>query len=199
MQQQLVTQAEFARILGRAQNREKAPSRQYINKLVNEGTIPLEGGKIDAAKALRILAERADPARELAALNRQAEGEEAPRAGWPDPPVGKDEASAEYRKQRAEREAVVTERERFNLDREKKLYVLKADVYDDMHAAGRKIRQKLDLITRWADEIASTLGVAGQDVKQLLKPKIRDLQQEIADALRLGDDDGEGTGAGDGA
>ena len=51
----LISQSEYAR--------QRGVSRQYVNRLVRQGVIALENGKIDPARADAALAARRDPAR----------------------------------------------------------------------------------------------------------------------------------------
>jgi hypothetical protein len=93
-----------------------------------------------------------------------------------------------------------TEREQYaaklaRLDYEQKMGNLlpKQEILDAMVASGRRIRQGLDGMIGWAEELDAAARNSGVDgVRTILKQKSRDLQTTIAESLSITDDDEQG-------
>ncbi|PKR54413.1 hypothetical protein [Thalassospira marina] len=105
----------------------------------------------------------------------------------------KETGDASYQKNRALRErynAKMAELDYF----EKVGRVLdKQDVEDAMVTAGRRIRQAMDAIPAWADEIYSVAqGGDVQAVRAILKGRIRGLEETIVASLTTDEPDSEG-------
>ncbi|WP_417844830.1 hypothetical protein [Thalassospira sp.] len=200
------SQADYARHCG--------VSRQAVSKWLKAGRIEkLPDGKIDFVKADHALQKTADPARAMA-LGRADPLAGACTGAWPvandaprkprddlfdyegsepDQPVAATDAGdASYQKSRALRE-------RYNAKMAELLYcekigkVLdKQDVEDAMVTAGRRIRQAMDAIIGWADEIYSTAQDGDvQAVRSILKSRVRGLEETIVASLTTDDPDSE--------
>lgn len=178
-----VSQSELARI------RKVTP--QAINKLVRQGRIPVNAKKqVNLPEAMRILDGDLDPSwTESPLANHRLADDEA------------DESAAggsEFREVKTQSERLRAEALQFDLDVKRGRYLLKQEVLDAMVNSGRRIRQMLDGAAEWADELCATAPGGPQEVRRLLKQKIRALEQQMADAISLrdGDDEQERDGSG---
>ncbi|RCK20080.1 hypothetical protein TH8_19645 [Thalassospira profundimaris] len=179
-------------------------SRQAISKLVKSGKIPVtrigNAIEINFAQADKALGQTIDPSRTLAAESgSQPVGK--PRSGDDlfDQTVvtqidagQSGEQGSDYQQHRAAREGYNAEIARLDLEERLGRLVDKHDVEESMVTAGRQIRQGLDAIPGWADEIDAAARNGGVNaVRSLLKEKVRGLEEMIADSLVvIVDDDG---------
>lgn len=181
-------------------------SRQAISKLVKNGKIPFTqtGSRIEInfAQADKALGQTIDPSRALAAQSAsQPIGKPEPKDDLFDQPtvttadVGQSgEQGTDYQQHRAAREGYNAEIARLDLEERLGRLIDKQDVEESMVTAGRQIRQGLDAIPGWSDEIDAAARNGGVNaVRALLKEKVRGLEEMIADSLVvLADDDSGG-------
>ncbi len=177
-------------------------SRQAISKLVKAGKIPLEeSGKINFARADMVLGQNMDPSRGLAA-NMAGQTNAADADGDADlfdqtsASTGSQRPADEsnYQTSRAKREGYNAELARLQLEQQQGFLIDRRDVEEAMVTAGRKIRQGMDGIGSWSDEIDAVARNGGVNaVRALLKDKVRGLEELIAASLTalVGDDDGD--------
>jgi hypothetical protein len=116
----------------------------------------------------------------------------AATSGRADAAADADAGDASYQKSRALRERYNAKMAEL-LYREKVGKVLgKQDVEDAMVTAGRRIRQAMDAIIGWADEIYSTAQDGDvQAVRSILKSRVRGLEETIVASLTTDDPDSE--------
>lgn len=150
----LVTQAEFARLLGVA--------RPYVNKLVTQGILTLdEDGKLDYDVSLTILKTRASPGHQLSRASsddtqamreiRSAAGEEPHSDAPPPESVG----IGSFQAARTQREYYAALNERVKYEREIGHQVDRAGVDRACKTAARLIR---DNVLAVPDQISATLA-----------------------------------------
>lgn len=192
------TQAQYAKHRG--------VSRQAISKLVKNGKIPFEkiDGKlvINFARADHALDQNVDPSRKLAAASSHQNVGTSPeddddlfavqvkKAG----PQNADDQGPGYQEHRALREGYNAELARIELEERLGNLINRQEVEEAMVTAGRRIRQGLDGVTSWADELDAAARNGGANaVRAVLKDKMRGLQELIAESLVAieGDEDGD--------
>lgn len=174
---ELITQADYARRKGR--------SRQYINRLVNEGVLPTEGERklinptaADAALPPSRKAATAEPTDadtpDTAAIPATSEpssgptvGQHLTRAKAHSETLRAKTAELEYRRRVGE--------------------LLPRDLVSDaMAEAGGKVARAIDRLVRDADEIAEAAVRGGaKEVRALLRGKIRNIRAEVAEFISL--------------
>ena len=139
-----ITQAEFARRNGW--------SKQYVAKLVKQGRITLEGGKIDPVAAKRAIDQLAEPSTVL----RHSEGQRSTTtAVQPSPPTDNRKA-VDYAAARTMREAYRAKMARLDYEEREGKLVDAAKVREEGFQAGRMIRDALFAIPdRLADVLAA--------------------------------------------
>ncbi len=178
-------------------------SRQAISKLVKTGKIPVEDdGKINFARADMARAQNMDPSRSLAAKMSGSPTTDIPHADGDDdsdlfdqvdasPVQTRPTGESSYQSSRAKREGYNAELARLQLEQQQSLLIDRREVEDAMVTAGRSIRQGLDGIASWSDEIDAAARNGGVNaVRSLLKEKVRGLEELIAASLTaLVDDD----------
>lgn len=168
-------------------------SKQRINALVREGRLGTnERKQVKLQDVITLFQQGRDPAWTDSPLSAAAVR--------PDAPAGEDEQeSLNFREVRTQRESIQVEAAQFELDVKKGKYLPKQEVLDAMVSSGRNIRQMLDAVTEWADELAAIAAGGPMEVRRLLKAKLRALEQQVADAISLrgGDEDDEQGYAGD--
>lgn len=172
MEKLIGTQADYARHAG--------VSRQAVHKMVTKGQVEMdENGQINFAEADFARQQHADPARqnndEEAAVTHAGSGADA------DP---------SYSQARATRERYQADLVRLEYEEKIGLLLRRQDVEDAMAMAGRKIRQSLDALPQWADDIdaaARNGGVAA--VRALLRDRVRELESKLVNSLNLLVDD----------
>lgn len=174
-----VTQAEFARM--------NDWSDAYVSKLVKQKKIEKVDGKIDFEKAMRALNRQADPAREMAIAAKATApaNTEAPTGAAADDQEGAGAQSDSFYEARTEREKYQALSAKLKYEKDLGQYLDKSEVVNSMIMAGRKIRQSMDAIIEWADEIAAITSAGGgaEDVKKFLKTRVRSLQQQTSEML----------------
>lgn|GEM_PF-2658068 len=75
-------------------------------------------------------------------------------------------------------------------ERQLGLWLPKREIEDAMVASGRKIRQGLDGVVGWADELDAAARNGGAEaVRTLLKKKARALESMVVESLNLLADD----------
>lgn len=172
-----MTQAQYADRIG--------TSRQYVNKLVQQGKITLDAdGKIDPLAADAALQKIADPARSLA-------DDDPPLVGDPPQTEAASDGGLSFSEARTQRERHAAELTRLQLEERRGNLLPKQEVLDSVVAAGRRIRQHLDVAPSWAEELTAAAVTGGEPaVRAFLREKVRELETTIADSLaRLGAED----------
>lgn len=167
----LLTQAEFAKANGWSQ--------PYVTKLKKQGKLVIENSKVNAEESLKRIKKSADPARALAQVSALPPAQNA---------MDTEQASSDapsFSDARTRRELAQAEAAEFELRRKRGMYLAKDEVIDGMVQSGRKIRQQMDAIIEWSDELASLSAAGGgaEDIRKFLKTKVRALEQKIADTL----------------
>ncbi|MDJ0685389.1 MAG: hypothetical protein QNJ84_11860 [Alphaproteobacteria bacterium] len=166
-------------------------SRQAVNKAVKQRKIPVRpDGQIDFEEADHARRQNGDPARRMAAM-----------AGEPEPPDHEDENLAldeaapktgglSFNKARTVREAYQAKMAELEYERQLGLWLRKQEVQDAMVASGRKIRQGLDGVVGWAEELDAAARNGGiEAVRTVLKERVRTLETMIVESLNLLADD----------
>lgn len=181
------TQKDYADHIGK--------SKQYVNKLVRQGRIPVRSdGKVDFAEADHALRRTADPARAMA---EDEPDNDAPASEASEPtPQPAPAGGVSYSNARTAREAYAAKLAKLEYEQRIGQVVSRREVEDAMVAAGRAIRSGLDAIPGLADEVVAVCSQGGGslEVRQLLRGRVRELEQVIADSLtRMGRDDGQDT------
>ena len=173
----MMTQVEYAKRIGK--------TNQYVNKLVRLGRIPVgEDGKIDPEAADEAMRRAADPSRRLG-TPAAAEPQDDDQSDAPMRAPRADSGGVSFTHARTAREAYQAKLAKLEYERQMDALRPKAEVVEGMVAAGRRIRQGLDAIPTWADEITGLI-VSGGDavaVRNWLRSKVRGLEQMIADHL----------------
>jgi hypothetical protein len=179
-------QAHFAKFIG--------CTKQNVYKMRKKGVIQLTGdGKVDPAAAVSAIERSRDPARAVTSgevKNEPAADASAAvqSASAPDP-LADDKAL--HIQSNARRQKFLADKAELEFREMSGALVRKDDVEDAMAEAGRRIRDGLDSIVTWSEEIEAAArkdGVSG--VRATLKEKIRVLEDMIARSL----DAGDGTG-----
>lgn len=99
-------------------------------------------------------------------------------------------AAETYSSARAERENYQAKIAKLEYERQLGKWLPRSEVEDAMVASARKIRQGLDAIVLWADELDAAARNGGVDgVRAILKTKLRALESAIAENLNLMADD----------
>lgn len=175
-------------------------SKQRINHLVKSGR--LEANRKREVELERVLAffemdlEASWPSKkETVAVENRA----APGGGDEDLSDLDLDTRAEIREADVRIKRVKAEELELNLAIRKGAFLPKKDIEEAMVASGRKIRQQLEVIPEWADELYALAAKADPaELRRLLKTKTRALQQKAADALSLlaeaGDEEADAVG-----
>lgn len=190
------SQADYARHRG--------ISKQAVNKAVKAGTIPLmPDGKIDFAEADRARADNGDPARRLslepespaptpsgrATTEPKPEPEPAAEAAAGGPPEA---GGLTFNAAKTAREAYQAKIAQLDYEQRVGQLLPRREVEDAMATSGRKIRQGLDGLVRWAGELDAAARNGGVDaVRLVLRDRVRALETLIVDSLNLLGDDGD--------
>jgi hypothetical protein len=173
----MLTQVEYARHIGK--------TKQYVNKLAKSGRIPVGAdGKIDPEAADEAMRRAADPARRLRAPIAAEPQDDDQGEASPQTPKA-DSGGVSFTHARTAREAYMAKLAKLEYERQMDAFRPKAEVVEGMVAAGRRIRQGLDAIPTWAEEITALI-TAGSDsftLRSWLRTKVRALEQMIADHL----------------
>ncbi len=174
MAQKLITQAEYARRLG--------VSRQYINRLVKSGKIPVfAGGKVDAAAADAARVDNADPARAPFSKLAQQEIPRFLREDLPQAPAA-DPKQSSYQDARTLREQANAQRAQLELKQLQGLLVEKKAVEKEIGSIYRDFREKLLRIPRREAGKLVTLKTE-REVAAYLEEMIRQALHSYADEL----------------
>ncbi|WP_073953759.1 hypothetical protein [Thalassospira sp. TSL5-1] len=188
------SKSEYARHLG--------VSPAAVTKMVKTGKIPVrDDGRIDFADADFARRANGDPARAPShSTNEPVEnrsdndaslfdlGEERDTSKQPDA-----RSNPTYTDARTEREQYAAKLARLDYEQKMGNLLPKQEILDAMVASGRRIRQGLDSMIGWAEEIDAAARNGGSDaVRTVLKQKTRDLQTMIAESLSITDDDEQG-------
>ncbi len=166
-------------------------SKQAVNKLVKQGKIPLTAdGQVDFAEADYERRQNGDPARRMAETHPQPHAVEG--ADEPDQePESEQQAvpgagGLSFTKARTAREAYQAKMAQLEYERQLGQWLPKREVEDAMVASGRKIRQGLDGVIGWADELDAAARNGGAEaVRALLKQKVRNLESMVVESLNL--------------
>ena len=162
-------------------------SKQRINALVTQGRLQTNAKKqVDMKEVLRLFTRDTDPAWD----------EQSARTGTrppaPQPDDDDDFDSSTFRDARTKQALITAERQQFELERQKGLYVPRADVDRAMESAGRRLGQQVDTIPHMADELyAAAHSGSSADLRRLLKAKARQIRQALADAMAGQDAQGD--------
>ncbi len=177
------TQAAYARHVG--------ISKQAVNKMVKQGKILLTAdGGIDFAEADHARRQNGDPARRMSEASAQIDGGSGP------PKYGKNDLAPSraapetgglsFSKARTAREAYQAKIIQLEYERQLGQWLPKREIEDAMVTSGRKIRQGLDGVISWADELDAAARNGGTDaVRVLLKEKVRGLETMVVESLNL--------------
>ena len=175
---ELISQSEYAR--------RKDVSRQYINRLVQQGKIPTDESKrIDPDIADTVLAQLADPARRLNG-NADDENEPVPVDDYDEENAGSPSVNGHtsFAKFRSAREAYQAKLAQLDYkEREGKL-VKKDEVEREAFDISRQLRDRFLSIPQ---EVAGTLvGMTDEkEIAKFVRSKIRDALMEAANDVSL--------------
>ncbi len=172
---ELISQSEYAR--------RRDVSRQYINKLVQQGKIPTDDKKrIDPDIADTVLEQDADPARRLNETEYESE------------PLPADDENAggvstnghtSFAKFRSAREAYQAKLAQLDYEERAGQLLKKADVERETYDAARLLRDRfLSLPQELAGALVSMSDE--KEIKKFLRAKIRDTLMEVAEDVSLG-------------
>lgn len=158
-------------------------SKQRINTLVGQGRLETNAKReVRSEDVRRLFAKDTDPAWE-----EQSEKQEPAASGPVDDAADDGEEANEspsFREARTREKLLSIEQKEFDLNRQRGLYVPRADVERAMESAGRKLRQQLDTLPHMADELyAAARDGSAADLRRLLKEKARRFEQALADAM----------------
>jgi len=187
------SKSEYARHLG--------VSPAAVTKMVKTGKIPVrEDGKIDFADADHARNQNGDPARS-SVLTDPVEAErddQNPLAMEPEGNRGtskqpEQKSGPTFTDARTEREQYAAKLARLDYEQKMGNLLPKQEIIDAMVASGRRIRQGLDGMIGWAEELDAAARNGGPDaVRSVLKSKIRSMQTMIAESLSITDDGEQG-------
>ena len=162
---ELISQAELARRLG--------VSRQYVNKLVRGGTLPLTGKKLDAASSIAILEQMANPGRPTKAT--------MPSLGTSSQP-NKGPTLAEAKTMK---EVYLARMARLRYEEEAGRFLEKAEVERRAQEVGMVVRQNLlSLPSRLMDQLA--VESDPREINALLEGEVREVLKMLAEELANG-------------
>lgn len=178
----IITRAEFARSVG--------VSRSAVTQAVARGRLRgaalLPDGRLRLGEALRQWRGDADPRRELGQLLAE------PAMSAPTPARDEGDEDPDYKAEKTREAQLKNAILEIELGRKQDRFRDVDEIARAMTTAGRNIRQKLDQVVTWADELAALpCGDAGA-IRAFLRDKARTLETDIAAQLAaLGDDDAE--------
>ncbi|WP_281648167.1 hypothetical protein [Parendozoicomonas sp. Alg238-R29] len=166
-----ITQAEFARRHGW--------SKQYVAKLVKQGRITLEGGKVDALTAKKAIDQLSEPSMSLREQAGQRHtGALIPASGSSSSTEGR--KAVDYAAARTMREAYRAKMARLDFEEREGKLIDAAKVREDAFRVGRMIRDALlGIPDRMADVLAAEDNAIR--VKQLLHQDIEEALQSLSD------------------
>lgn len=178
---QLVTQAEFARMEGKA--------RSYITALKHAGRLVMVGDKVDVEASRARIAATADPNRDDVALRHAAD------RGAPNPAVDTQKTekiteetpesspeSHDYQRSRAKKEHYLAEQARIEFEQQIGKLVEKSDVDAAVADVVTLFRQRLENIPyRFAPELVSKdLDTIRAILKQEVHGALAELERELS-------------------
>jgi hypothetical protein len=180
-----ISQAQYAQI------RKVTPQR--INALVKAGRIPVnEKKQVHLEEAERILNGDLHPSwpskQEQLAIVTQHSAQAA------DAEVAEGTSFRDAKTRSEEIKAKLAEME---YEQRLGMLVPKQEVLDAMVTSGRNIRQVIENIVNWADDIAALTGTAPLEIRKFLAAKKRELQQAVADRLNVSGEEPVKAGHGD--
>lgn len=164
-------------------------TKQRINTLVSQGRLKTNDKRqVNVQDVLRAFTKDSHPS-----WDEQRPAEAVPADLIADVGNKVDDESSSFRDARTRMALITAERQQFELDRQKGLYWLCADVERAQEAAGRKLRKLIEGLPMMADELfAIAQGGSAADVKKAMKEKTRTLLIGMAEAMqaagRLADD-----------
>lgn len=164
------TQKDYAEHIGK--------SKQYVNKLVKLGKIPLrDDKKVDFAEADFALNRVADPARQ------DLESEQSTPSLFSHKPAEK--SGPTFADVKTADQGYQAKLRKLQYEREIGKVVDKQDLEHALVAAGRTIRQKLDAIPTYAGEILALIHDGGGeiDLRKFLKKRVFELEEKISEKL----------------
>jgi hypothetical protein len=176
---ELVSQSEYAR--------RKNVSRQYINRLVQQGKIPADEEKrIDPDLADAVLAQLADPARRLNG-GTEEETDPVPADDYEEENAGSAPANGHtsFAKFRSAREAYQAKLAQLDYEERAGKLVKKDEVEREAFDISRQLR---DRFLSLPQELAGTLvGMSDEkEIAKFLRAKIRDALMEASNDVSLG-------------
>lgn len=175
-----------------AYGRHAGISKQAVNKLVKQGKIALTAdGQVDFAEADHAR-QNGDPARRMSTPEPQTDEDtdEQNYAPKTDQQAAPGMGGLSFTKARTAREAYQAKMAQLEYERQLGQWLPRREIEDAMVASGRKIRQGLDGVIDWADELDAAARNGGAEaVRALLKQKARALESMVVESLNLLADD----------
>ena len=168
------TQVEYANHIG--------VSKQAVSKMVKQGKITLRtDGKVDFAAADHARGKNLDPA-----FIKPSSKDASTDLLQDVTPSADERNSPSYSQARTAREAYQAKMAKLEYERQVGLYLPKQDIEDALVASGRTIRQGLDAMIGWADELDAAARHGGADaVRRVLKERVKGLEDMIVTSLNL--------------
>lgn len=162
---ELISQSELARRLG--------VSRQYVNKLVRSGTLPLVGKKLDAEASMATLKQMANPGRPTKAT--------MPSLGTSSQPA----QPPTLAEAKTMKEVYLARMARLKYEEEAGKYMEKAEVERRAQEVAMVVKQNLlAMPSRLMDQLASETDP--REINALLEAELRDILSLMAEEVRRG-------------
>ncbi len=158
-------------------------SRQAVSQLVKKGVIILTKDKqVDFAEADTARGVQADPAR-LMVDDLPEVPEPSEITPQPSSPATSEQS---YTAVRTERESYQAKLAKLEYEKQVGLTLPRKEIENAMVLSGRKIRQGLDGVIGWSDELdAASRNGSVEAVRAVLKKRVRDIEALIAASLNL--------------
>lgn len=164
-------------------------SRQRINALAAQGKLARnEENKVDLDQVLYFFGKELAPGWESKQEAARKPHLESPANSDADlPPDDEfDDPRADYRAAQTRIAQAKAEEAEHNLRVRQGMYLTKRDVENAMVESARRMRQQVEGIHEWADELHALSKQGGiEDLVRFLKVKARELAQKQADCLNL--------------
>lgn len=161
-------------------------TKQYVNKLVKNGKIPLRPDrKIDFAEADFALNRLADPARQQTPVTPPVSPSVPASDLFEAAPTMQQTAAPTFADVKTAREGYQAKLSKLQYEREIGKLVNKAELEKALVSAGRSIRQKLDALPAWAGELFALVQDGGSEieVRKFLKSRVHELEETISENL----------------
>ncbi|MTI13014.1 hypothetical protein [Sansalvadorimonas verongulae] len=167
-----ITQAEFARRNGW--------SKQYVAKLVKQGRIQLEGGKIDPVAARQAIAQLAEPSTVLRERAQEISAPSRPATSVPSNNPTDSRKAVDYAAARTMREAFRAKMARLDYEEREGKLVDAKKVREDAFQQARMIRDGfLGIPDRMADVLAAETNPS--KVRQILMDELETVLEKLSD------------------